>query len=261
MEYYIIHNGQQQGPLSVEALRAQSITPDTLVWAPGMSNWAPASQVAELQPLFYAQTAGQAQRQPQQQQQYQQFQQSTAQTFQASTEVLNKSVNQVTDALDDGKAYRSWMPTIYLVAGIIACVLPLSQMAVLLGKSYFDNGLTAVFAVLAILVYLASGVCGLLYWLNRRTAVNKLIGEESADVSRLSGHFLQSTGEWAGLLYFSAKAVVTLLGGIFLGLAASRRVGDIIFEGLGNAAEFILYGMLALCLGRFLGEVAKRLTK
>lgn len=63
-EYLIIVNGQRQGPFTIETLRSQQITPETIVWTYGMSNWAPASQVSELQPLFSLQTVNHPQYQP-----------------------------------------------------------------------------------------------------------------------------------------------------------------------------------------------------
>lgn len=50
--YYIVENNQQAGPFTFEQLAAKGITPETNVWTDGMSNWAPASQVTELQALF-----------------------------------------------------------------------------------------------------------------------------------------------------------------------------------------------------------------
>ena len=54
MEFFIIKNNIQQGPFSLEELRSQNITSDTLVWAEGMEQWTPAWKVEELKPLFYA---------------------------------------------------------------------------------------------------------------------------------------------------------------------------------------------------------------
>ena len=48
MNYYIIVNGQQTGPFSVEQLSVTGINPDTMVWTEGMPEWAPAWQVSEL---------------------------------------------------------------------------------------------------------------------------------------------------------------------------------------------------------------------
>lgn len=53
MEFFIIKNNIQQGPFSLEELRSQNITSDTLVWAEGMAQWTPAWKVEELKPLFY----------------------------------------------------------------------------------------------------------------------------------------------------------------------------------------------------------------
>lgn len=58
MQYFIIINDVQQGPFSLEELRARHITSDTLVWAEGMAQWMPAWQVDELKPLIYGQSSG-----------------------------------------------------------------------------------------------------------------------------------------------------------------------------------------------------------
>jgi hypothetical protein len=53
--WYYNYNDQQNGPVSEEVVRdlinQNIITPNTLVWREGMSNWQPAAAV-ELQPLF-----------------------------------------------------------------------------------------------------------------------------------------------------------------------------------------------------------------
>ena len=48
MNYYILVNGQQTGPFSIEQLGVTGIEPDTMVWTEGMSEWQPAWQVAAL---------------------------------------------------------------------------------------------------------------------------------------------------------------------------------------------------------------------
>lgn len=55
MEIYIIENGQQRGPFTLEQLRFIPITPDTEVWKEGMYNWVKASEVPELRELLDAQ--------------------------------------------------------------------------------------------------------------------------------------------------------------------------------------------------------------
>jgi membrane protease subunit (stomatin/prohibitin family) len=54
--FFVAVNGQQQGPFDLGALtqRAQQgqLTRETLVWAQGMANWAPAGQVSDLAQLF-----------------------------------------------------------------------------------------------------------------------------------------------------------------------------------------------------------------
>lgn len=53
MRYFIITNDIQQGPFSIDELRARRIASDTLVWAEGMAQWAPAWQVPELRAVVY----------------------------------------------------------------------------------------------------------------------------------------------------------------------------------------------------------------
>ena len=48
MNYYILVNGQQTGPFSIEQLSVTGIEPDTMVWTEGMSEWQPAWQIAAL---------------------------------------------------------------------------------------------------------------------------------------------------------------------------------------------------------------------
>ena len=56
VQYYAGINGQQAGPLDVNALRQKvgsgEIKEDTLVWKNGLPAWTPAGQVPELAPLF-----------------------------------------------------------------------------------------------------------------------------------------------------------------------------------------------------------------
>lgn len=56
MNYFIIVNGAQQGPYTIEELRQRHIDASTLVWAEGMEQWTPAWQVEELRTLFYDST-------------------------------------------------------------------------------------------------------------------------------------------------------------------------------------------------------------
>lgn len=63
--YYIVENNQQAGPFTLDQLAAKGISPETNVWTDGMANWAPASQVSELQALFAPEPAPQPAPQPQ----------------------------------------------------------------------------------------------------------------------------------------------------------------------------------------------------
>ena len=53
MNYFIITNGVQQGPFTLDELRQHNISSETLVWTEGMSQWEPAWQIEELKALFY----------------------------------------------------------------------------------------------------------------------------------------------------------------------------------------------------------------
>lgn len=46
--WYILYNGQQIGPMSVNELLAYNPTPDTMVWREGMAEWQPAYNFPEL---------------------------------------------------------------------------------------------------------------------------------------------------------------------------------------------------------------------
>ncbi|GAB6008254.1 DUF4339 domain-containing protein [Dysgonomonas reticulitermitis] len=50
--FYVIINGQQQGPFSLDELKEKGIQKDTLVWSEGMSDWQPAGDASELKSLF-----------------------------------------------------------------------------------------------------------------------------------------------------------------------------------------------------------------
>ena len=58
MNYFIIVNDQQQGPFTIDELKLRGIAPDTLVWAEGMPQWMPASQVDELKTIFQNEAGG-----------------------------------------------------------------------------------------------------------------------------------------------------------------------------------------------------------
>ena len=45
MKYYVAVNGQKTGPFEETELRAQNVTPETLIWTEGMAEWLPAKQV------------------------------------------------------------------------------------------------------------------------------------------------------------------------------------------------------------------------
>ncbi len=55
-EFYMAQDGQRHGPFTLEQLKEKandgSLTLSTLIWAPGMANWAAASQVGALSTLL-----------------------------------------------------------------------------------------------------------------------------------------------------------------------------------------------------------------
>ena len=50
--YFIADGGTQRGPIPLDQLRAQGLTPDKMVWTDGMPGWLPAHQVPEVAALF-----------------------------------------------------------------------------------------------------------------------------------------------------------------------------------------------------------------
>lgn len=53
--YFYVKNGVSEGPFSAEEL-IKLITPDTLIWTEGMTEWAPASEVAPIGEMFATDT-------------------------------------------------------------------------------------------------------------------------------------------------------------------------------------------------------------
>lgn len=52
MEFYILTNNIKQGPFSLDELASQNITPNTLAWRTGLSDWIPAKDIPELAELL-----------------------------------------------------------------------------------------------------------------------------------------------------------------------------------------------------------------
>ena len=55
-KWYAIKDGVQIGPFEEHQLPNVGITPSTMVWCQGMSDWAPAASVPELSSLFVSST-------------------------------------------------------------------------------------------------------------------------------------------------------------------------------------------------------------
>lgn len=60
MEYFIIENGEQAGPFTLEQLRSRHIKSDTLVWSEQLDDWAPAWKVEEIRPILDEKFAAEA---------------------------------------------------------------------------------------------------------------------------------------------------------------------------------------------------------
>lgn len=55
MQYFYLNSaGAQEGPMTLEQLKKENITPQTLVWHDGMPEWMPAAKLPELSQLFAA---------------------------------------------------------------------------------------------------------------------------------------------------------------------------------------------------------------
>lgn len=52
MDFYILINNAKQGPFPVEELADRSITPNTMVWTIGFSNWKQTKDVPELSEIL-----------------------------------------------------------------------------------------------------------------------------------------------------------------------------------------------------------------
>ena len=56
--FFLDKNNQQQGPVQPERLAENGVTPQTLVWTEGMTDWAPAETIAELHPFLQTPVSG-----------------------------------------------------------------------------------------------------------------------------------------------------------------------------------------------------------
>ncbi len=51
-QYYLVKDGQRVGPLAIDQLTQYGLTPETLVWTDGMTDWVKASQIPEVAALL-----------------------------------------------------------------------------------------------------------------------------------------------------------------------------------------------------------------
>lgn len=54
MNYFIIENGQQVGPLTIDQLRSKGVTGETNVWREGMAQWGKVKDLPELASILQA---------------------------------------------------------------------------------------------------------------------------------------------------------------------------------------------------------------
>ena len=50
--FYLSPTREKKGPVNEDQLKAANISPDTLVWMPGLSAWTPAKQVPQIAALL-----------------------------------------------------------------------------------------------------------------------------------------------------------------------------------------------------------------
>ena len=54
-KYYLAINGQQAGPYSLEEIKMQGITPETLIWRSGLGEWTKAGSLSEVADVLFVQ--------------------------------------------------------------------------------------------------------------------------------------------------------------------------------------------------------------
>ena len=120
MKYYIIQNGQQMGPYTIEQLKIYHVTPETDVWTEGMANWAKAKDIPALASLFAGMGAapGATVAQPQAAQNSGQYQQTGNQYQQTS----GNQYQQAQPSSYGGYPPKTWVAEAILVT--LFCCMP-----------------------------------------------------------------------------------------------------------------------------------------
>ncbi len=258
MEYYIASNGQNLGPYTVEQLVQQRITPDTMLWAQGMPNWAPASQIPELKQLF---TGANPSGVPPM------GMPPANMNFNNPYHQSSNQVNGIISALDDGSFVRKPLKTIYLVLAIFGVVGPLAYLVYAINNKFFSTGLTIAMAIINVIVLGIAGAFVVLYFTKRGKQAQKLLDEnkDKKGVLPLVTHIIQSVGECYGLVTMTAGAIVKFTTSLFIGLAANTFGGSKAIEGLLNgfweAFIAVITGYLIVCAARYIGEIGQKMSK
>ena len=293
MEYFILVNGENQCPFSVETLKGMGITPDALVWTQGMEQWAPAGQIFELQQLFAPQQQPQPQPQqgapqqgaPQQgapqpafQQQFQQqFQQKSGpgikefftDEYEKEEDVpaLKKGLNKFLGWIDNGLFFREPLRIAYIVFGVLVALSPIYVFIKLIeshyGYSIFSE--KPVPSIIVMVVLIPFAIFGLLFWINRSKKVKTYIEKNDDFVAiPLAAHVIQSAGEFYGI--FMGTVVPLLV--ILLALTEGRDLTSILpfgiessFGGALQAAVYsILLGFFIIIVSRAAAEAMRALA-
>lgn len=134
MEFFIIdRNGQQAGPFSFDQLVQKGISPETLVWKQGMTDWTPAWKVEDLKAVLEAVEANQnnqntqqqgANQQQAQQQDYQKAQQEAYQQGFQQGAAMNSNFQQQPKKKTSHFAIKMVIGLIIFILAIFAVTNP-----------------------------------------------------------------------------------------------------------------------------------------
>lgn len=271
MDYFILVNGQNQGPYNVETLRSMGITPDTYVWTQGMEQWAPAGQIPELQSIFgNAQQPGQPPYQPP----YQYmgggagFTEFITDEYEDEQDIpaIKRPLNKLLGWIDSGIFFREPLRWLYLLNGVLCIIAAIVIFAGLIKTDAFKYafGYSLIVTILAIVF----AIFGLLFWINRGKRVKEQIEAHDDFVAiPLVAHFIQSSAEFWGLTIGGMLAIVAFI----IPLIESDSYREIsrwlpfapdspLVMSLVGLVTFLLYGFFIILFGRLFAESLRALA-
>lgn len=140
-QYYMVMDEKSTGPFTLaEVILHPHLTPETLVWKPGIENWVPASSLPELAPAFAAQQRQQHQTPPEYQSPHQENQSPFANNPQYQQGHSYHNHNRYYERYDRYQnGYRPNMRTNWLPWAIVATVL-----------GFFTSCIGAIFGIIGI---------------------------------------------------------------------------------------------------------------